>query len=519
MPLPAASSLVLQTVELEAPPVAAPLPTPELIRWEVGTVDGRPKAKPNPFPDFHAARTVGEALEALFGSRTPDRQAALDAIARLCAAIDAMLTDQLNAILHHRSFQALEASWRGLEHLTLQAVELDPDGPPVKVKVLNVSWREVERDFERANDYDQSQLFSKIYDDAFGMPGGKPFGVMLGDFEIRPNTAEPSDVDVLQHLSRVAAAAFCPFIAAASPEMIGLTRFTDMEASVPIERIYEQPNFIKWGRLRQTDDSRFVALTLPHVLMRLPYSSRGDRTDGFDFREDTSAPDRLGYLWGNAAYAMGGVLIRSFQQSNWLSDTSGVKRGQESGGLVVGLPAQSVETDPEDLIHKFSTDLLVDDHLERELSEYGFLPLSHLQGTQWMAFLSSTTIHKPQTFDRPIATMNARLCSYLRYVLCVSRFAHYLKVLARDRIGQLAEAGELEAFLNRWVSNYVTGSDDVDDETRAKRPLREAEVSVRPRPGAPGAYDCTFFLRPHFEMESISAGLRLETRLVGIGQR
>lgn len=520
MAVPAPLGPVVRTLELEPSEEAvAEAPPLELFRWEQGTADPNQIVPAPILEKLRASRTAREALNALFDGRLPDRFTAERTVAQMIAAIDALLTDQINAVLHHPQFQALEASWRGLEHLVNKASEGDPDGPRLAVKVLSVKWEEISRDFDRNNyDYDQSLLFTKVYDEAFGMPGGHPFGILVGDYQIHPNTAEPSDIDILRNICQVAAASFCPYLTAAAPEMMGLDRFSDLEASVEFDRLYSQPQFLKWNKLRESDDSRFAALTVPQVLMRMPYES-GYRIDGFDFREDTSASDRSGYLWGNAAYALAGVVIRSFQNSSWLSDTSGAQRGIDGGGLVTGLPVPSVETDRERVVTKFTTDLLIDDRFERDLTDHGFLPLCPLLGTEWSAFLSSTTIQKPAVYDRPEATMNAKLTSYLRYVLSVSRFAHYLKVLARDRIGQTSEAEELQRFLNEWVAQYVTATDDVDMSDRSKYPLREANVTVAPRPGAPGVYDCTFFLRPHAEVESISAGLRLETKLAGVGSR
>lgn len=519
MAAPAPLGPLVQTLELEPSAQEATEAPQQLFRWEQGTADPN-QALPSPFLEkLRAARTVGEAVQALFDGRTPSLFVAQRTVAQLIAHIDGLITDQLNAVLHHPQFQSLEASWRGLEHLVSKVNEGDSDGPRVLVKVLTVKWEEIARDFDRNNyDYDQSLLFTKVYDEAFGMPGGHPFGVLVGDFEIRPNTAEPSDLEVLRSISQVAAASFCPYLSAAAPEMMGLDRFSNLEATVEFDQLYSQPQFLKWNKLRESPDSRFVTLTVPHVLMRMPYTS-GYRIDGFDFREDTSAADRSGYVWGNAAYALAGVVIRAFQQSSWVTDTSGIQRGVDGGGLVTGLPVPSVETDKERVVTKFSTDLLIDDRFERDLTDHGFLPLCPLIGTEWAGFLSSTTIQKPAVYDRPEATMSAKLTSYLRYVLCVSRFAHYLKVLARDRIGQMSEARELQEYLNEWLAQYRTDMENLDAMDRAKYPLKDGHVTVAPRPGNPGVYDCIVYLQPHAEVESVSAGLTLETKLAGAGSR
>lgn len=428
--------------------------------------------------------------------------------------IDQLLNRQLNAILHQPAFQRLEASWRGLRYL-VDRVD-DEAERNIKVRVLNASWRELERDFERAVEFDQSQLFRKIYEDEFGHPGGEPYGVLLGDYEIHPRPAAGhphDDMAVLASLARVAAAAFCPFIASANPAMFGLDDFSGLEYRLDHAQTLQRLDYLKWNALRKTDDARFVGLTLPRVLMRLPYEDDGTRVDRFCFREEVSGPDRSKYLWGSPAYAFGAVLLRAFAETGWLADIRGVQRDVAGGGLAVGLPTASFRTDKRGVALKSSTDVVVTDHLERELSELGLMPLCDCQDTEFAAFYNCPSIQQPKQYDRAAATANAKLSAMLPYVLCVSRFAHYVKVLGRDKTGVFSEPGELEEFLQRWIVKYVTTDSEASAEVKAKFPLREAKVEVREQPGKPGAYQCIMHLAPHYELDELSATVRVVTEL------
>jgi type VI secretion system ImpC/EvpB family protein len=430
------------------------------------------------------------------------------------AAIDQLVNAQLNEILHHPTFQKLEASWRGLRYLVDRVDEEAEHN--LKIRVLNASWRELERDFERAVEFDQSQLFRKVYEEEFGTPGGEPYAVLLGDFEIhpRPTPDHPhDDLALLTALARVAAAAFCPFIASVAPAMFGLDDFSGLEYRLDHAQTLQRLDYLKWNALRKTDDARFVGLTLPRALARLPYEDDGTRVDRFCFREEVSGPDRRRYLWGSAVYAFGSVLIRAFAETGWLADIRGVQRAVEGGGLVAGLPTPSFGTDQRGVALKSSTDVIVTDRLERELSELGFLPLCACQDTEYAAFYSSPSIQQPKLYDRPAATANARLSSMLPYMLCVSRFAHYVKVLGRDKTGAFSEPHELEEFLQRWIVRYVTTDAEASAEVKAKFPLREAKVEVRNQPGKPGAYQCIMHLAPHYELDELTATVRVATEL------
>jgi type VI secretion system protein ImpD len=445
-------------------------------------------------------------------SEWPSRQQIARRLERDIAELDRLLTEQVNAIIHLSRFQRLEAAWRGLHYLTGQAEGAEG----VKVRLLSVSWRELARDFERAIEFDQSQMFRKVYSEQMGMPGGEPFSVLLGDYEVwpRPCAEHPSDdMGVLRAISQVAAAAFAPFIAGAHPAMFGLDDFRGFQQPLNFPRIFQQTDYFHWRNLRREEDSRFVGLVLPRVLMRQPYGDDGSRVDGFRFKEDVDGPDHGKYLWGSAVYAFGAVLVRSFAESGWLARIRGIQRDVEGGGLVTGLPVHYFSTDKYGVAPKCSTDVIITDYQEQELSELGFVPLCHCADTEYSVFYTNQSIQSPKQYDELAATMNARISAMLQYMLCVSRFAHYLKVLIRDKIGAFTEAGECEHYLHDWLQQYVTADSDASADVKARLPLREARVQVGERPGKPGSYVCTAHLWPHFELEELVAAVKVTTEL------
>jgi type VI secretion system ImpC/EvpB family protein len=426
------------------------------------------------------------------------------------ATLDRLINRQLNAVLHHPAVQQLEAAWRGLHYLVCET----PAGENVKVRVLNVSWKELARDLDRALEFDQSQLFRKVYNEEFGMPGGEPFGVLLGAYEVshRPSAGSPIDgATLLGKIASVAAAAFCPFVAGAHPSLLDLESFAELQLPLDLARTFAQPDYSKWRALRDSADARFVGLTLPRVLMRLPYTDDNHRIDGFRFHEETGAPDGADGLWGNAAFAFGAVLIREFVACGWLAGIRGFLRGKISGGLVTGLPVPSFATDRSGVAPTLATDVLVTDAQDKELGDLGFISLCHRPGTDVAVFHGNQSVQKPQVYDEEPATVNARLATMLQYMLCVSRFAHYVKVLIRDKVGSFTGPTECGQYLTTWLQNYVSGNDDAGPELRAKYPLREARVEVRPRPDNPGVYTCVIHLRPHFQLDQLVTAVKLVT--------
>jgi type VI secretion system ImpC/EvpB family protein len=482
------------------------------------------RAPPGLLDSFLQARTVRDALRQWLGTdEFPEREEVARRLNRDIAQIDQLLNEQLNAVLHAPSFQKLEASWRGLRHLVQRAAE-EGEEAEVRVRILNVTWRELERDFERAIEFDQSQLFRKVYEDEFGRPGGTPFGLLLGDYEIHPRISSDhpqNDVNVLRHIAQVAAASFCPFVAATNPSMFAVDSFSDLELTLDHERTFSQLDYLQWNNLRRMEESRFVGLVLPRILMRLPYEvdcseefrNHPEQVRRFQFQEDVRGPDRAKYLWGNAAYAFGGVVIRAFANSGWFADIRGVQRNMEGGGLVTGLPIHSFGTDKLGVAVKSSTEVVVTDTLEKHLSELGFMPLCDCHDTEFSAFYSTHSVQKPNRYDRADANRNAEISARLQYMLCVSRFAHYIKVLARSKVGAYHEAQDFEHFLHDWLFRYVTSDSEATMETKSRRPLRDARVQVTDTPGKPGAFQCVMHLSPHFELDQVVASVRLATEL------
>lgn len=463
---------------------------------------------------FLAERSWPEALRLWFGSLEPyhDRNRILQAIDRDIAWIDALLTEQVNAILQHPRLQRLEASWRSLRYL----VDLSDGIEGVKLRVLNIGWSELCRDLERAIEFDQSQLFNKVYSEEFGTPGGEPFGVLIGDYEVqhRRGPGHPTDdVAALKALSSVAAAAFAPCILGCTPVMFGLDSFSELGLPIDLQAIFGQREYDRWKGFQATEDARFIGLTVPHMLVRRPRRDDGSRVDGFRFRESASGARGGGYLWGNAAYAFAAVLIRAFASSGWFADIRGTRRDDLGSGIVAGLPLDSFETDSPGIAVKCSTDVSISERQEKELSDLGFIPLSRAANTEYSVFYSNQSAQLQKHYDNPVATVNARLSTMLQYMMCVSRFAHYLKVIGRDRIGSFTTPDACESFLQRWLHNYCVGNDDAAPEVKARYPLRDGKVRVRELPGKPGIYQCTVHLQPHFQLDQVLSHFKLVTEL------
>jgi len=439
--------------------------------------------------------------QVLAGEMTVSRDAEAMINARI-AQIDHLISLQLNEILHHPSFQQLEATWRGLKYL----LDHTETSPMLKIRVLNCSKRELLRDLQRAPEFDQSAIFKKVYEEEFGVFGGEPFGALIGDYYFGKH---PEDIELLEKMSQVAAAAHAPFIAAAAPDLLGLDSFTNLGAPRDLAKIFESTEYAKWKSFRNSEDSRYVALCLPRVLMRLPYGRDTQPVEAFNYEEGVDGSDHSKYLWGNAAYALGARLTEAFATYGWCAAI----RGVEGGGLVEGLPVHTFRTDEGDVALKCPTEIAISDRREKELADLGFVPLVHCKGTDYAAFFSVQSCNKPKVYDKESATANARLSAQLPYILAVSRFAHYLKAIMRDKIGSFMSRADCERFLNQWIMNYVTEDDQASPATKAQYPLREARVEVMEVPGKPGAYRAIAYLRPHFQLDELTVSLRLVAEL------
>ena len=418
------------------------------------------------------------------------------------ADIDQLLTKQLNEIMHQPEFQKLEASWRGLHYV----VHESETSPMLKIRVLNASKEDLRRDLERAVEFDQSALFKKVYEEEYGTFGGAPYAALIGDYEFSRTSP---DVGLLEKISNVAAGAHAPFMAAAAPDLLNLESFTDLTAPRDLSKIFESVDYAKWRSFRDSEDSRYVGLTLPHTLMRLPYGKETVPVETFNFEEDVDGKDHKKYLWGNAAYSFGTRLTEAFSLYNW---TVAI-RGVEGGGLVQGLPAHTFQTDEGDVALKCPTEIAITDRREKEFSDLGFISLVHCKNTDYAAFFGGQSAQKAKKYDTDFANANARLSTQLPYIFAVSRFAHYLKTIMRDKIGSFASRKDVEFFLNRWISNYVTPDDTASPAVKAQFPLREARIEVAEVPGKPGVYKAIAFLRPHFQLDELSVSLRLVAEL------
>lgn len=418
------------------------------------------------------------------------------------AEIDRLITAQMNEIMHHEDFQKLEGSWRGLHHLVKNSLT----GTQLKIRVMSVTKKDLLKDFERALEFDQSSLFKKIYEDEYGTFGGAPYGALIGDFEFGNH---PQDMALLESISQVAAAAHAPFLSAASADMFGWDSFSEMTDVRDVSKIFDRTEYAKWRSFRESEDSRYVGLTLPHVLGRQPYGAATKPTESFRFEEDVDGKDHKKYLWSNAAYSLGTRLTEAFSMHGWCVAI----RGVEGGGLVDGLPTHTFETDEGEVAMKCPTEVAITDRREKEFSDNGFIPLVHCKGTDYAAFFATQSANKQKKYDTDEANANARLSSQLQYIFAVSRFAHYLKSMMRDKIGSFMSRQEAEIFLNKWIKKYVLANDVAPAAQKAKYPLREARIDVAEVPGKPGVYRAVAFLRPHFQLDELSVSLRLVAEL------
>jgi len=419
------------------------------------------------------------------------------------AELDRLISSQLSAIMHAPEFQKLESSWTGLHYL----VKNSASGQHLRIKLLNATKRELVKDFQGALEFDQSTMFRKVYEEEFGTFGGAPFGALLGDFDI---TRQPEDLYFVEQMSHVAAAAHAPFISAASPELFGLETYGDLGKPRDLAKVFDTVEYMKWKSFRESEDSRYVGLTLPRFLGRLPYNpADGATTEGFNFVEDVDGADHHKYLWCNAAYAFGAKLTSAFDDFGWCAAI----RGVEGGGLVENLPTHTFKTDDGEVALKCPTEIAITDRREKELSDLGFISLVHCKNTDYAAFFGAQSVQKARKYNSEAANANAVLSSQLQYIFAVSRIAHYMKAMMRDKIGSFAAASSVEDYLNRWLTQYVLLDDNASQEQKAQFPLREASVQVSEVPGRPGVYRAVSFLRPHFQLDELSVSLRLVAEL------
>lgn len=424
------------------------------------------------------------------------------------AAIDSAISEQLSEVMRHEKFRALEGSWRGIQYL----VNNSETSSSLKLKLINASKKDVSKDLSKAVEFDQSQTFKKLYENEFGTPGGEPYGALVGDFEF---TNHPDDIELLRNMSNVAAAAFCPFLSAADAGLFGFENWDELSKPRDLTKIFDSAEYAKWRSFRESEDSRFVSLAMPRVLSRLPYGEETKPVEAFNFEEmqGDAKPTNEDYCWSNAAYVLASRVTSAFAEYGWCTAI----RGAEGGGRVDNLPVHLTNTDDGDIDMTCPAEIAITDRREAELSGLGFMPLSHYKNTDYAVFFGGQTTQKPAIYDQPEATANAAISARLPYIMATSRIAHYLKVMARDKVGSFMEAEDMQNWLNRWINSYVNASEEGGQDMRARYPLREAKIQVQPIPGKPGSYNAVAWLRPWLQMEELTTSLRMVARIPEIG--
>ena len=429
----------------------------------------------------------------------------INSIESMIAELDRKLTEQINLIIHNPEFQQLESAWRGLHHL----VNNTESDEMLKIRVMNVAKPDLAKTLKRykGTAWDQSPIFKRLYEEEYGQFGGEPFGCLVGDYYFDQS---PPDVELLGEISKIAAAAHAPFIAAASPNLMQMGSWQELANPRDLTKIFGTPEYAAWRSLRESDDARYIGLAMPRFLARQPYGAKTNPVEAFNFEEDTAGADHNKYAWANAAYAMAVNINRSFKTYGWCSRI----RGIESGGAVEGLPTHTFPTDDGGVDMKCPTEIAISDRREAELAKNGFMPLVHRKNSDFAAFIGAQSLQKPAEYDDPDATANARLAANLPYLFATCRFAHYLKCIVRDKVGSFKERDDMSKWLNRWIMNYVDGDPANSSETtKAEKPLAAAEVVVEEIPGNPGYYSSKFFLRPHYQLEGLTVSLRLVSKL------
>jgi type VI secretion system protein ImpC len=431
---------------------------------------------------------------------------AIKTISAMIAELDRKLSEQINLIMHHEDFKALEGTWRGLHHL-VNNTETDE---MLKIRVLNISKLDLKKTLKKfeGTAWDQSPIHKKLYEEEFGSPGGQPYGAIVGDYFFDHS---PEDVKMLGSLGQIAAAAHAPFIAGAAPSTLQMDSWQDLSKPRDLTKIFQTAEYASWRSLRESEDSRYIGLAMPRFLSRLPYGAKTVPLEEFDFEEDTEGADHNKYVWSNAAYAMATNITRAFKLWGWCARI----RGAESGGMIEGLPVHTFPTDDGGVDMKCPTEIAITDRREAELAKNGFMPLSHYKNTDYAVFMGAQSLQKPTVYDDPDATANANLAARLPYLFACCRFAHYLKCMVRDKIGSFKEREDMQKWLNKWISQYTCDSKSAE-EVKAKKPLAAAEVQVQEVEGNPGYYTSKFFLRPHYQLEGLTVSLRLVSKLPSV---
>ena len=429
---------------------------------------------------------------------------AVRTVETIIAEIDRKLSEQINLIIHHPDFQQLEGTWRGLSYL-VNNTETDE---MLKIRVINLNKKDLTKTLKKykGTAWDQSPLFKKMYEDEYGTPGGEPYGCLVGDYYFDHT---PQNVQILDGMAKIAASAHAPFISASDPGLMNMDTWQELGNPRDLTKILQTAEYAPWRSLRDSDDSKYIGLTMPRFLSRLPYGAKTDPVEEFDFEEDIEGADHSKYCWANSAFTMAVNINRAFKFFGWCSQI----RGAESGGMVEGLPCHTFPTDDGGVDMKCPTEIAITDRREAELAKNGLMPLSHWKNTDYAVFVGAQSLHNPAEYDDPDATANANLGARLPYLFAICRFAHYLKCIVRDKVGSFMERADMEKWLNNWITKYVTTDPTASESVKARYPLSAAEVVVEEIEGNPGYYSAKFYLRPHYKLEGLTVSLRLVSKL------
>ena len=421
---------------------------------------------------------------------------------QMIAEIDKKLSKQVDAILHHPEVQNLESSWRGLKLL----IDRTDFRENIKIEILHITKNELSDDFEFAPEIVQSGLYKQVYSSGYGQFGGEPVGAIIGNYTFGPSSP---DIKLLSNVAAVSAMAHAPFISAAGHEFFSVESYLDLPNLNDVKDIFESPRYTKWRSLRESEDARYLGLTMPRFLLRSPYDPVENPARNFEYIENVS-DSHENYLWGNTAFALASRITDSFAKFRWCPNII----GPQSGGAVEDLPVHLFESMGE-LQAKIPTEILITDRKEYELAEEGFIALTMRKDSDNAAFFSANSVQMPKVFPKTKEGMEAqtnyKLGTQLPYMFIINRLAHYIKVLQREQIGSWKERQDLERELNTWLKQYIADQENPPSEVRSRRPLRAAKIEVTDVEGDPGWYQVTLAVRPHFKY----MGANFELSLVG----
>ncbi|MGM0417342.1 MAG: type VI secretion system contractile sheath large subunit [Thermodesulfobacteriota bacterium] len=422
----------------------------------------------------------------------------------MIANLDKKLSDQVNEIMHHQDFQKMESSWRSLKYL----VDNTDFRENIKLSFVNISKEDLIDDFEDSPEIPESGLYKTMYTEEYGQFGGQPYGAVIGNYDFGPG---PQDIKLLQNIASVSAMSHAPFISAASPDFFGIESFEELPNLKDLQSIFEGPQYAKWKSFRESEDARYVGLTLPKFMLRLPYGEETVPAKSFSFKEDVSKGNNA-FLWGNAAFAFATRITDSFANYRWCANII----GPQGGGAVENLPVYNYES-MGSAQTKVPTQVLLSERKEFELAEQGFIGLTMRKGSDNAAFFSANSCQKPKFFgntpEAKEAEMNYKLGTQLPYMFVVNRLSHYIKVIQRENIGTWKQRGDLEDELSKWLRQYVADQENPAPGVRSRRPLRKAEINVSDVEGDPGWYSVTMKVMPHFKYMGANFTLSLVGKL------